>query len=85
MDTRELFALLLDTEFFVSHDIRRAREVSRWHMDDELRSHQWLCLFREWLLITLCSQAARSRERAVTLDVRAQTVMALIRRQYRCV
>ena len=83
MDTRELFALLLDTEFFDSRDIRRAREVSRWHMDDKLRSDQWLHLFRQWLLITLCAQAERSRERAVTLDVRAQAVMALIRRQNR--
>ena len=83
MDTRELFALLLDTEFFDSHDLRHAREVSRWHMDDKLRSDQWLHLFRQWLLITLCAQAERSRERAVTLDVRAQTVMALLRRQNR--
>ena len=83
MDIRELFAVLLDTEFFDSHDLRRAREVSCWHMDDELRSDQWLHWFRERLLITLCAQAERSRERAVTLDVRAQTVMALIRRQNR--
>ena len=83
MDIRELFTLLLDTEFFDSRDIRRAREVSRWHMDDKLRSDQWLHLFRQWLLITLCAQAERSRERAVTLDVRAQTVMALLRRQNR--
>ena len=83
MDIRELFTLLLDTEFFDSRDLRRAREVSRWHMDDTLRSDHWLHFFRQWLLITLCAQAERSRERAVTLDVRAQTVMALIRRQNR--